>query len=153
MKITEELAELIGIHIGDGCLSDNGRYKECALLGDMNEEEEYYKNHIMPLFNRIVAKPLINRELQLKKYPSMGVCGFLCFDKRIFNYYKSLGITVGSKLNTKIPKKFLTRKLVKHTLRGIFDTDGCIYFDKNRTAKNPINKVPIIRIASTSKQL
>jgi len=153
MVITEELAELIGAHIGDGCLSDNGRYKECALLGDMNEEEEYYDNHIMPLFNRLIAKPLIHQELKAKKYPSMGVYGFLCFDERIFNYYKSLGITVGSKINTKIPKTFLTKRFAKHTLRGIFDTDGCLYFDKNRTAKKPINKVPIIKLASTSKPL
>jgi len=45
------------------------------------------------------------------------------------------------------------RNLLKKFLRGLFDTDGCIYFDKNYSAKNPINNVPIILLGSVSKNL
>lgn len=153
MRITKELAELIGIHIGDGCLSDNGRYKEYALLGDIDEEREYYDNHVVPLFNKIISKPLLGKEIKSKCYPSNGVYGFKIFNDNIFNFYKSLGITVGSKINTKIPKIFLSERLLKSVLRGIFDTDGTLYFEKNRSAKVPANKVPNIKIGSTSKPL
>ena len=153
MIITPELAELIGIHIGDGCLSNNGRYKEVALAGDLLEERIYYENHIVPLFNKIIAKNILGKKIKAKEYPSMGVYGFFIFNDAIFDYYKSLDVTVGSKVQTKIPKKFLSKKLIKHVLRGIFDTDGNLYFDKNRTAKNPINKIPIIKLSSTSNIL
>ena len=41
MKIDEDLAELIGIHIGDGCISKNNRYSEYYLGGDLKEEKKY----------------------------------------------------------------------------------------------------------------
>ncbi len=152
-KISEELAELIGIHIGDGCLSNNGRYKEVALAGDLLEEKSYYDDYVVPLFNKIIAKNILNKEVKAKAYPSTGVYGFFIFNGALFDHYESLGITVGSKIRTKIPEIFLSKKLIKHVIRGIFDTDGNLYFDKNRTAKNPINKVPIIKLSSTSNIL
>ena len=38
-------------------------------------------------------------------------------------------------------------------IRGLFDTDGSLYFEKNRSAKKPENKVPNIKIGTTSKGL
>jgi len=65
-----------------------------------------------------------------------------------------MGIKSGSKINVEIPKKIIrSRKLIKRFLRGLFDTDGCIYFDKNRSAKNPINNQPTIKLGTVSKKL
>jgi len=153
MKLTDELAELVGVHIGDGCLSDNGRYRECAVLGDLTEEIDYYESHLVPMFNRVVANPLIGNDEPLKRYESSNVCGIISFKGEIFEFYKSLGLPVGSKINVKIPKRFLKKKLVRHVLRGLFDTDGNLYFDVNRSAKERVNKFPIIYLTSTSEKL
>ena len=91
MKLTDELAELVGVHIGDGCLSDNGRYRECAVLGDLTEEIDYYESHLVPMFNRVVANPLIGNDVPLKRYESSNVCGIISFKGEIFEFYKSLG--------------------------------------------------------------
>lgn len=154
MKITEELAELVGAHVGDGCLCDNGRYKEYALLGDLKEEKDYYENHIVPLFNKIVVKPLIGEEITIKKYVSNNVCGIIVFNKTICDFYNKLGMPYGRKTDIKIPKRFLVDpSLTSSALRGLFDTDGCLSFEKNRTAKEPINKVPVIKLGTVSLDL
>jgi hypothetical protein len=36
MKIDGDLAEILGIHIGDGCMSKNSRYQEYYLGGGYN---------------------------------------------------------------------------------------------------------------------
>ena len=42
MKMDCDLAEIIGIHIGDGCISKNNRYCKYYLGGDLKEEREYH---------------------------------------------------------------------------------------------------------------
>ena len=51
MKITPELAEIFGIHVGDGYLRYHGRTKELDISGSY-EEKSYYDNHMIPLFNK-----------------------------------------------------------------------------------------------------
>ena len=38
-------------------------------------------------------------------------------------------------------------------MRGLFDTDGTIYFDKNRSAKIKLNNRPAIKIGTVSERL
>ena len=66
MKIDEELAELFGIHIGDGCISENPRYSEYYLGGDLTEEKEYHDNWVGPLFNKKIMIPLFNKNVTYK---------------------------------------------------------------------------------------
>lgn len=154
MKINGEIAEILGIHVGDGCISVNKRYKEYALSGDIREEREYYDNWVVPLFSKNIVKPLLNKELVAKEYKKNGTYGFYIFNSKIVDFFLDFGIPFGSKLNIGIPKQILeNKKLSKRFLRGLFDTDGCLYFDRNRSAKNPINKVPSIRLGNTSKKL
>ena len=139
-KITLELAELIGIHLGDGCISVTKRYSEYALSGDLNEEREYYDNIIVPLFNKIIAIPILNKSIQAKAYPSIGTYGFFIFNKKLVKFFLDLGIKSGSKKNISIPKKFLNKNLINHLLRGLFNTDGSLYFQKNYATK-PNNRI------------
>jgi len=59
---SEEQFELIGMYVGDGCISINNRYSEYALFGDIREEMEYYKSHVIPLFNRTIMVSILNRK-------------------------------------------------------------------------------------------
>lgn len=154
MKIDGDMAELIGIHIGDGCISRTKKYAEYYLGGDINEEIEYHDNWVAPLFNKKVMAPLLNKEVQYKKHPKVGIYGFHIFDERIVKFFEKFGITAGSKINSRIPNNIINnKKLILRFLRGLFDTDGTIYFDKNYSAKNPKNDKPRIQVASVSKNL
>jgi len=147
--------ELLGIYIGDGCLSKTKKYKEFAVLGDITEEKEYYETHVIPMFNEIIMKPILNKNVVGKSYPSMGVFGFLIFNDKIFEYFTNLGFKSGPKTNMKLPKLITEAKpeLQKAFLRGLFDTDGSIYFEKNYSAKHNEHRKPKIKLATTSKTL
>ena len=50
----KDLAKIIGIHLGDGCISITSKYFEYALSGDINEEKEYYDEILTPLYNNFI---------------------------------------------------------------------------------------------------
>ncbi len=153
-EIDGDLAELIGIHIGDGCISVTERYKEYYLGGDLKEEKEYHDNWVSHLFNKKIASSIINKKIKYKEYPSTGIYGFYIFNPLIVDFFNKLGIKSGSKKNIQIPSKIRSNlSLAKRFLRGLFDTDGNIYFDKNRSAKFPKNDRPNIKLGTVSKKL
>jgi len=154
MKINGDMAELMGIHIGDGCISVNARYSEYYLGGDITEEVEYHDKWVSKLFNKKVMFPLYGKKVTYKFHPKVGIYGFHIFDKKIVNFFNKLGIKSGPKTNVEIPKIiFSDKNLTKRFLRGLLDTDGNIYFDKNRTSKNPINNCPVIQLGTVSEIL
>ena len=48
-----EIAEFLGWHMGDGCISITDRYSEYALTGDIVEEYPFYCDIVVPVFNRL----------------------------------------------------------------------------------------------------
>lgn len=154
MKIDGDLAELLGMHIGDGCISVNKRYSEYYLGGDLKEEKEYHNEWVKPLFNKKIMIPLYGREVTYKEHPKVGIYGFHIFDKKIVEFFNQLGVKSGKKIKIRIPKSIRRDlSLAKRFLRGLFDTDGNLYFDKNRSAKKPINNCPLIKLGTVSERL
>lgn len=154
MKIDGDLSELLGIHIGDGCISKNERYSEYYLGGDITEEKEYHDKWVGPLFNKKVLIPLLNKKVIYKEYPKVGVYGFYIFNDKVVDFFMRLGVNSGTKINIRVPSLILKNNYFSiRFLRGLFDTDGNIYFDRNRGSKNPINKIPLIKLDSVSKYL
>lgn len=151
----EEMAEIIGMCVGDGCISITKKYSEFALSGDMNEERTYYDNWVMPLLNRKLFVPLLGTKLKPKKYIKNGVYGVITFDKRVVNSLLEMGLESGPKTIHGIPSSIKSgnKEIKKRFLRGLFDTDGSITFEKNYTGKERKNKIPKISIASTSKKM
>jgi len=150
-----DLFELMGMYVGDGCISVNDRYKEFALSGDITEEREYYENHVIPLFNKTIMQPLLDKKVTGKAYPSVGVFGFMIFNRKLVEYLVELGLKPGPKTNIKLPELIMKAKpaLQARFLRGLFDTDGSIYFDKNYSAKCRIHCIPKIKLAMVSETL
>ncbi len=154
MKIDGDLAEILGIHIGDGCISVNDRYSEYYLGGDLTEEKEYHDTWVGPLFNKKIMIPLFNKEVAYKEHPKVGVYGFYIFNKELVRFFNKLGIKSGSKINVRIPNYIVDdEELSKRFLRGLYDTDGTIYFNKNYSVKKPIHNRPKIKLDSVSKGL
>ena len=73
------------------------------------------------------------------------------YDKKIFNCLTNrFGFVAGNKTFTvKIPNEILAaeEKLVFATIRGIFDTDGCVFIDKRKIYHKPYGRI-ILKTAS-----
>jgi intein/homing endonuclease len=121
--VTKELAEEIGIHIGDGSLSTNYRY---SLRGSSLDEKEYYDMHIQKLYKNLFGFTPIMKEDKINH-----TYGFQIGSKTIWVFKKRiLGIVSEKKSNVRIPEiiKNGDVKIVCSFLRGLFDTDGNLFF-------------------------
>lgn len=139
-EMTEYLAEETGIHLGDGCLS----FKRHYFSVKCSKKEEKYITHY--LFN--LYKKIYNIDLRLRKLPS--VSGFEIYSSAIFNFKnKVIGIPYGNKVGKlEVPRSILdtrNKKIYCSFIRGLFDTDGCVYM-RNK-------KYPIISITIKSRNL
>ncbi len=155
MELTPEIAEICGIHAGDGYMRiRKGNKGEIDISGHL-EEKDYYDEHVIPLFNKI-----FNLDIKGKKF-SRGSYGFVNYKKEIRNALINFGFPAGKKSNiVKVPSQILesgNHILYSKFLRGIFDTDGNLYFRKSYAGVNKFNKnynhYPIIKIVSVSKYL
>ncbi len=64
---------------------------------------------------------------------------------------KELGFPIGLKINLSISERFLKNQYaLRYIIRGLFDTDGSIFFDKDKRYKTPY---PIIDIRTASNIL
>jgi len=153
LKISSDLCELFGIYLGDGCISKSR--SQLVIAGDITEEREYYEKYVVPLFNRVLSIPLINKATEVKSYPKVGVCGIYIFNPTLVDEFRNcFDIIPGSKLNTSIPEQVLVNDtLTMKVIKGIFDTDGSIYFEKNYSCKDGKYKVPRIGLSMTSEKL
>jgi hypothetical protein len=136
-KISSELAEEIGWHIGDGSMNfykNRGKFKGFyQLRGHIEDDKEHYFQRIKPLFER-----LFNVQIRIRKMPFTRVIGFQIWNDDLVKFKEKVGLPLGKKLKVEIPKKFLlNKKLKKAVLRGIFDTDGGIYLEKKNNKLYP----------------
>lgn len=139
-EMSKELAEETGVHMGDGCLSYNKNYfsVKCNKI-----EEKYFTDYLFRIY-----KNLYNLNLKLKKLPS--VSGFEIYSKVICEFKnKVIGLPYGKKVeNLHIPKPIIEtkdRQIYRSFIRGLFDTDGCVYLRYRR--------YPVISITIKSKML
>ncbi len=144
-ELTLNLAEEIGIHIGDGHLSAKRyRYK---LFGNQ-DESEYYEDFMVALYQR-----LYNIRVRLEKRERDGnIIGFEFSSKPIWTFKtKIIGLVAGRKDNITIPNLILSNSNVwRAFLRGLFDTDGNLYFQSRYGYKN---YYPVISLSSKSLEL
>ena len=159
MKKPIKISEFLGWHIGDGCISINERYSEFTLTGDITEEIEFYNKIICPSFNKIF-KIQLKIPTVIKKYNSTGVCGIFLFDKEFVKFLlNNYNLKKGKKLHVEVPDIIKTNCQIKAFIRGLFDTDGSIYFCKSnyKTKRRSLYTIfhykPKIKLASISQQL
>ncbi len=145
------LYEFIGIIMGDGCIrySTKKRVYSFELVGDVDEHKEYFDRISDLIFSLASRRPKIwvryeklGRSLRLmincKKFVE-----FLLNDLRLQKSPKTF--------RTRIPKKFLDWNYSKHIIRGLFETDGSLYFSKSKKGKYP--NYPRLEIKSSSEVL
>jgi len=126
VKVNSSLAETAGIFAGDGTLYKTNCTGYVLEIRGNYDEETYYKNFVMPLFEKNLKTKLkiIDRSCKGSKIIGIRKCGKLVLSV----FHDLLGFPVGSKERiVSIPKMFINNKnLYIPYLRGVFDTDGSV---------------------------
>ncbi len=155
IEMTPDLAEICGIHAGDGYLRVRERNKGEVDISGSLEEKGYYDDHVIPLFNRVFALDIKGR------YFSRGSYGFVCYKKGVRETLINFGFPSGKKsVSVKVPEIILNsgdKILISRFLRGLFDTDGNLSFrkcyGKYNEFKTKHHHYPTINITTVSAQL
>jgi len=143
-KITPELAEEIGLHVGDGSMNFYSNKGIFQLRGHIEDDMDHYHTRIKKLY-----KLLYNLDINIREMKSTGVIGFQVWNNALVEFKnKIIGLPLGWKHNIKIPKMIDNKRLFFSFIRGLFDTDGCLYIENKRG-----KPYPRIEIATTSKPL
>ncbi|MFA5855939.1 MAG: LAGLIDADG family homing endonuclease [Candidatus Pacearchaeota archaeon] len=144
-KESLELAELIGIILGDGHveklkIGSKIRCYSIVVTGDSRHDKKYLIKYVNNLF-----KKLFNENGRILYSKDKNSIYIKLHGKKIVDFIESKGVFGGNKKrnNQGIPKWILINdSYLKATLRGLIDTDGCIYY----ISKNNRN----LRISFTS---
>lgn len=144
-KINEKIAELVGIFIGDGFTNKYQRSAITEFSGNKNEWE-YFNSILIPLIRHLSDVPpkiRIKRNNLMLRYNSVRLYEYITKTLKLKSGYKSSTIEV--------PNYILSRKkLYTHFLRGLFDIDGSIIWDKRKIYRTPY---PRLTFTTISKKL
>lgn len=129
-KRNKDLAEIFGIILGDGHVSEIRRGKKIRVYcirvtGNSKTDRNYMFEYIPDLFEKV-----FNERGSVLKSKSINGCYFTLYGKRILEFIKSVGFLPGNKIrnNQGIPEWIRQDKeLLKSCMRGLIDTDGSVH--------------------------
>ncbi|MAG02461.1 hypothetical protein CMI42_03925 [Candidatus Pacearchaeota archaeon] len=132
----EELSYFIGLLIGDGFTNKYGRYYLTQFTGNASKEKEFYEELILPIPKRLFGiNPKIRYEFK------SNAIRFNLYSKDLFLMItRRFKIEAGRKTrDVVIPKEILNAnsEILLACIAGIYDAEGCMYFDKRNYYKNP----------------
>ena len=143
IEVDRDLAELLGIILGDGCLSLSGRKNFIYISGHKIDDLEYHIHRTKNLF-----KILFNKDIAIKFRNDENTLYIKFCNISIFNKLSSLGIPIGKKYSQlKIPGCIDSDNLFCAFMKGLFDTDGCVVLSKQH---KKVHYYPRLEIASKS---
>ncbi len=146
--IDSNLAELIGIIIGDGCINKcwNRKDYRIQISGNPVEDKDYYEYYLPKLLFDC---------LKIKRKPYLGSNGayIIQFQSEPFRLFlKDLEIFSPKAKIVRIPNIIKEDEiLLKSCIKGIFDSDFTIIFNKRK--KNGLHYYPRITACFASKNL
>jgi len=143
-EMSSELAEGLGAHIGDGSMGIYNKTHLISFSGHQVDDKEYVE-WVQENF-----KQLFGLDPNLRTWS--GTYGFQVSSKKIVEFMRNIGIPLGPKNNIKIPEiiKKSNQEIIASCIRGIFDTDGTLYFEP-KYGKKPY--YPRIQLKNKSKEL
>jgi len=126
--VDKYFAELLGAFAGDGWMSKGNSGISLFISGNPKDERDYYDKRIKFLFKKVFRKEVFPRE-----FSYWGTYGICVGNKGITKEFISAGMIVGKKAHkVTVPEEIiLNHFLYTSFIRGLFDTDGCIYFTKS----------------------
>lgn len=117
---SEHLAEFIGIMLGDGCVCSPYQVS-VAFNGQIDRE---YARYVQQLINNLFG---ISSTMQIRKDSSANI---IISAINLVKFLEKVGIKKGNKVANQvdIPDWIFEKKEYQiGCLRGLFDTDGCVY--------------------------
>jgi len=121
-KHSEKLAEMLGILVGDGHLSE---YQTSMTTSSITDIE--HASFVSKLF-----KNLFLLEAPIRKNTDSHSVDVTVSSKKLVGFLISNGMTKGNKIHNglHVPVWIMNdKKFWKPFIRGLFDTDGCVYLD------------------------
>ncbi len=142
--LNKEICEFIGAFIGDGYLGNYGDRKNqylIGLAGDKRLDKSYFESVLLPIINRNF--PFTNPRVRYRE--DENTIMIRVYSKKLFLMMKKLGFSPGKKSSTvTIPIQITGNdKYMNSTLRGIFDTDGSVFFDKRGKYNQPYPRITL----------
>ena len=145
----EDLAEFIGIYIGDGNLTirEAKNSYEFKFVGNPSCDAPYFENYVSKLASSILGRKIKARTMD--KGRSVGI--YFC-SKELAEQFAVLGFPGGPKAERiSIPNEIMeSEKLRIACIRGIFDTDGCFTL-KRRGRQEPY--YPVITFSMKNRMV
>ena len=129
IKDKEKIAELCGAVMGDGWIEE--RERGFFIAGDPSEDGEYYDRHFLKLINGVLGI-----HTKTKNFPYWRVYGISLYRKELIQKLLNFGLAKGKKVKSAYVPEWIfnsDKKVVFSFLRGLFDTDGCIFCQKDYT--------------------
>ncbi len=138
---TEELCEFIGAFIGDGNLYQHPRTGQLTFTGDINQDLEYYQTRLIP-----IALHCFGLKGRINSSKNRLQCKF--YSQSLLNLFKNeFRFIPGPKtFSASIPVQVLasSSSLQRACVRGLFDTDGGVGFDRRSSYRNPYVRVNFV---------
>ncbi|MEW6748210.1 MAG: hypothetical protein AB1295_00675 [Candidatus Micrarchaeota archaeon] len=136
----KELAELIGILLGDGslgiytsnyCGKIRTQYRIKVTLN--SEKDARYSIYVCNLFVKVFG-----RKPKTWKRPGEKTLDLYLLGKSSLSFLTELGMVLAPKWGrARIPERFLEVPLDRYVLRGYMDTDGCVCAVNNNGIRYP----------------
>ncbi len=151
-NLNREICELIGAFIGDGHFGRYGKKKNTYLVGFVGHKtlDAEYLTKLAGTITKYF--PESNPRVYCRN--DENTIRVLVYSKEMYEFLENLGFNQKNKSKTAIiPESILADKnLLRATIRGIFDTDGSVFFDKRKIFKVPypridlhLNNEPLVR--------
>lgn len=149
-RIKPELAEDIGIMVGDGCICyrKNKNEYESSVVGHIITDRIFVKD-----FVRGLKRTLYNIDYRFTERHEINTCLLRIYSKGLFEFYtKIIGLPIGSKRETGIPNIIMNgnKQIKRFFLRGLADTDMTLVF--KRAGKDVLH-YPVIKLGTPNKNL
>lgn len=152
-ELNKELANYIGIQLGDGNIHINIKKYEnqISCTGHLDDEIDWYFNYLIPLIKHIFnVSPYIYKD----KRPNKSSIKLMYRSKAIVNFLvRVINLPSGKKENCSIPQviKQSDIEIKRCFLRGYADTDFSIAFSRRKI--NGLHKYPTISLGTPDKKL
>lgn len=148
IKIPEEskdLAELLGIIFGDGGINNDW---QLVISLDCNSDREY-SYYICKLLEK-----LFKIKVAVRKRPNQNTLVLVCSSTSLVDFLVSKGSVRGNKVSQQIdipPWVSNNREYKKMFVRGLTDTDGCLFIHRHITKKILCNNIGFCFTNSSKK--
>ncbi len=131
MEFNENLAEIVGIMLGDGCLYKEKRSNKYQVAVCLDKKEQDYLHYVKKLFEEEFSYKFCITNLGNANLLRNG-------SVKIGEILVELGLKPGNKVANEVEIPlwiFLKERYVIKAIRGLFDTDGCVYRKYDRYAQ------------------